>query len=332
MVGLQARSATGPTPTQGALWRGETLRYSFSGHQTFPFRYAWLPKGVGAVRDEPQVFFQPDALVRLGVGKNMVASIRFWCEALGLIEIRGRCGVLTPLGELLFSSAAPTAAPMCALHNAPTGGDPYLEDPGTLWLLHWQLASRPYPASTWYLAFTRWNENVFTRDDLVHWLLRCADEGQSKRCSIPSLKRDVDVFLRTYLPARDDRRRPLEDSFDCPLAELGLIRRTGVGRFAFERGPRPSLPDAVLAFALTDFWQHSAPGQETLNLERVLFDPGSPGATFKLGDRDLVEILERLPADCGLRYDETAGQRVIFRDAERKPLELLAEYYGMERA
>ena len=60
-------------------------------------------------------------------------------------------------------------------------------------------------------------------------------------------------------------------------------------------------------------------------------DP-DPGAAFKLGDRDLVEIMERLPADHGMRYDETAGQRLIIRDAERQPLELLAEYYGMYRA
>ena len=303
------------------------MRYGFSGHQTFPFRYAWLPKGAGAVREDPEVFLQPDALVRLGVGKNMVASIRFWCEALGLLEMRGRSGVLTPLGELLFGSAPP-ADPRRTSRRVHEGVDPYLEDPGTLWLLHWQLASRPYPASTWHLAFTRWGESIFTRDDLARWLLRCAHEGNANRSSIQSIRRDVDVFLRTYLPARDDRRRPLEDSFDCPLAELGLIRRAGPGRFAFERGPRPSLPDEVLVFALADFWRYGAPDQKTLTLERVLFDPGSPGAAFKLGDRDLVEVLERLPANCGLRYDETAGQRVISRDRERNPLEFLAEYYG----
>ena len=323
----QVSPATGSTPRQHSLWRGETVRYGFSGHQTFPFRYAWLPKGAGAVREDPEVFLQPDALVRLGVGKNMVASIRFWCEALGLLEMRGRSGVLTPLGELLFGSAPP-ADPRRTSRRVREGADPYLEDPGTLWLLHWQLASRPYPASTWHLAFTRWGESIFTRDDLARWLLRCAHEGNANRSSIQSIRRDVDVFLRTYLPARDDRRRPLEDGFDCPLAELGLIRRAGPGRFAFERGPRPSLPDEVLVFALADFWRYGAPDQKTLTLERVLFDPGSPGAAFKLGDRDLVEVLERLPANSGLRYDETAGQRVIFRDRERNPLEFLAEYYG----
>ena len=104
-------AASGSIPLQASLWRGETPRYAFSGHQTFPFRYAWLPKGVGAVREDPEAFLQPDALVRLGVGKNMVASIRFWCEALGLLEMRGRRGVLTPLGEFLFGAASPATSP-----------------------------------------------------------------------------------------------------------------------------------------------------------------------------------------------------------------------------
>ena len=80
----------------------ECPRFSFSGHQTFPFRYAWLPKGVTAVREDPRAFRRRDAIVRLGVGKNMVASIRFWCEALGLVTMnRGRAS-LTPLSSFLF--------------------------------------------------------------------------------------------------------------------------------------------------------------------------------------------------------------------------------------
>lgn len=149
MVGLTARSESQVTPTQGSLWWGKTPRYSFSGHRTFPFRYAWLPKGIAAVQADP-----------------------------------------------------------------------------------------------------------------------------------------------------------------------------------FERGPRSSLPDDILVFALADFWHHNSPGGEVLALERVLFDPGSPGAAFKLRDRDLVEILERMPAGRGFRYDETAGQRMVFRKEESNPLDLLSEYYG----
>ena len=326
-MGLQARSTANSASVRSSSREVKALRYSFSGHQTFPFRYAWLPKGVSAARSDPEVFSRPDALVRLGVGKNMVASIRFWCDALGLLEVRRRTCSLTPLGELLFGSGPIHDDRNPAPDSTLSGADPYLEDPGTLWLLHWQLASRPYPASTWFLAFTRWSESVFTREELARWLSRCASESLSSRCSFNSIRRDVDVFLSTYTLAQRGQRHQFEDGFDCPLAELGLIRRFDRGHYTFERGARPSLPDEILAYALADFWQDRAADQETLPVERVLFGPGSPGAAFKLGDRDMASILERLPDESGFRYDETAGQRMIFRDRHHNPLEFISKYY-----
>jgi hypothetical protein len=47
------------------------------------------------------------------------------------------------------------------------GWDPFIEDPGTLWLLHWRLVRKPNPTSTWHLALTRWRTDRFVRDVLV---------------------------------------------------------------------------------------------------------------------------------------------------------------------
>ena len=58
----------------------------FSGHETFPFRYPWLKKGFDAVSADGEVFQREDAITTLGVGKNMVRSIRHWCLAAGVIE------------------------------------------------------------------------------------------------------------------------------------------------------------------------------------------------------------------------------------------------------
>ena len=38
------------------------------------------------------------------------------------------------------------------------GLDPYLEDPATLWLLHWQIASNLGRATTWFWTFSHFNE------------------------------------------------------------------------------------------------------------------------------------------------------------------------------
>ncbi len=97
--------------SQGAI-------YSFSGHETFPVRYAWLPKAVQHLRRNPELFTNDDeALVTLGVGKNMVHAVRHRGQAFGMIEPTGR--KVTTLGDKLLGA---------------DGWDPYLEDPGTLWL------------------------------------------------------------------------------------------------------------------------------------------------------------------------------------------------------
>lgn len=291
-------------------------RYRFAGHQTFPFRFPWLPKAIQGLQDDPGLFFSDDAMVRLGVGKNMVASMRFWCEALGLADFDGRTGEtsLTSLGENLFGR---------------DGWDPYLEDPGTLWLLHWRLAESPEHASTCYLVFSRWYRDTFARDELLRWLVRIVEQVPGARASAGTLKRDIDTFLRTYVPSRGVSRRAMEDSFDCPLVELGLLREWEDGLYQFMRGPKPTLPIEIFSFALQSFWQVEAPGQDTLQFERVLYGPGSPGAAFKLSEAALVTMLEELPASSGFRYDETAGLRVVLRTptAAEDLMTILERYY-----
>jgi hypothetical protein len=55
--------------------------YRFSGHESFPCRYAWIPKAVEAISGNPEVFGDvEEALVKLGLGKNMVQSLRFYAS------------------------------------------------------------------------------------------------------------------------------------------------------------------------------------------------------------------------------------------------------------
>lgn len=296
-------------------------KYRFSGHQTFPFRYPWLPKGIRGLEEDPGLFFRDDAIVTLGVGKNMVSAIRFWCEALNLALVNGRLSVgrPTPLGLKLFGKQ---------------GWDPYLEDLGTLWLLHWQLVDSPEIASTWSFVFTHWNRDVFSRADLLEWLVVVAEKGADKRTSRNSLKRDLDVFMRTYVPSRQDGRRSLEDTFDCPLVELGLLRRIEGDLYRFDRGPKPGLPVEVFAFALARYWSKRAKEQETLSFERLLYGPSSPGGAFKLTESSLATLLESLPTWTSLEYDETGGLRLLIRRDPKKlrdPLQFLERYYMNRR-
>src|SRR6266851_9456298 len=97
----------------------------FSGHESFVCRYGWLRKAYDGVAKSPKLFAnEEDAVVKLGVGSNMVKSLEFWGRAFGIIE--GHRG-----GYQLSAFAK-------ALLDVKKGKDPYLEDLGSLWLLHWK--------------------------------------------------------------------------------------------------------------------------------------------------------------------------------------------------
>ena len=210
-------------------------RASFSGHETFPFRYTWLKKAVDAVGNDPRVFGREDAMVLFGTGKNMVSSVRHWGSLTGVIEEdptvhnnRGRSLRVTELGRRLFCD---------------DGWDPYLEDPGTLWLLHWQITKDPERATTWYWVFNQLSNPEFDRRTLVDELLRLSAQHEWSRVAPTSVKRDVDCFIRTYAPMRLTKRSVPEDSLDCPLVELGLLASdTGVNSYVIRRGEQASLP------------------------------------------------------------------------------------------
>ena len=95
-------------------------KYVFSGHESFSCRMLWPIKGYDYINDGNS-FNDPNSVIMLGVGKNMVASIRYWLKALGLTEHDKP----STLAKYLFDEAH--------------GKDRYLESLGTLWLLHFLL-------------------------------------------------------------------------------------------------------------------------------------------------------------------------------------------------
>lgn len=301
-------------------------KLSFSGHETFPLRSTWLSKAFAALVKDPDVFNQEDAMVRLGVGKNMVRSMRHWSLACGMAEedLEGAAGVrgglrVTPLGHAVFSK---------------DGWDPYLEDPGTLWLLHWQLASTPLRSSTWYYAFNLLPKTEFTKEELTQWLLRWA-EGRSSRVSENSLRRDVDCFARTYVATKPTRTVPLEDVLACPLTELGLLRELKTSAsFILDRGDHITLPNALVAYALCEFLGRRQHRAHTLALEEVAFAEGGPGRVFALSEEALLYRFEQLEAatDGALSFDETAGLRQVIVHEVPEPMDVLSRYFEQSKA
>ncbi len=311
----------------------------FAGHETFPLRYGWLKKAYDAVVSEEKLGKTPGAIFNdeksiavFGVGRNMVLSMKHWAVATGILSSQEVVGERNSristgrLGDFLFGE----------------GHDPYLEHPGSLWLLHWMLASCPGRATAWHWAFNEFHEPSFDREMLRRRLmLRCEElvevgrMGKGRGISSSTIKRDIECFIRTYYAGTKGSRRAPEDSLECPLAELGLIQAAGVGDlFRFRRGPKASLPDAVFLFSVLDFWKNLYPDRRSFSVEFLTFERGSPGQVFLMDEEAVADRLARLDhiSNERLRWDESSGMRQLYvHDAcSVDPWDVLREIYKQD--
>lgn len=288
----------------------------FSGHETFPLRHLWLRKAFDAVEfDAPRtIFSSPESIVTFGVGKNMALAIRHWALACGVIEERETRVGATELGQSLFGGKQPW--------------DPYMEKPATAWLVQWQIAGDPRMTTTWYWAFNHLVAQTFDHEALSTSILQYARARQWPRIAERTVMRDVECFIRSYVPRTDNAFG--EDALEPVLAELGLIYPVAGRLYEFRRGPKPSLPDGVFAYALNAFWNRHAPDAAALSVEAITYEPGSPGRVFKLDENSVVERLTAMEESTHGRvvWSDTAGVRQVLRVKPiTNPLALLASAY-----
>lgn len=292
-------------------------KWQFAGHETFPLRLLWLKKAFEAVGSGTPVrtFQEQEAIARFGVGRNMAASMRYWAVASGFFEEDERIVRPTLLGNSILPE---------------DGYDPYVERAATVWLVHWHIASTPDMTTTAYYAFNALAAIEFDPATLVEELLALAS-AHKKRATRGTLKRDVEVFLRSYVRKGDAQS---EDAAEPLLAELGLVREARLGGwYEFVRGPKPSLPAGVFAYALNAFWERQG-GSTALTAEQICYAPGSPGRVFKLDEDSIVTRLMDLHELTGgaWQWTDTAGLRQIQRHRDFDPVTLLAGEYGRSHA
>lgn len=275
----------------------------FSGHETFPLRQMWLKKvyehalGKGLIRKSE--FTDENAIASFGVGKNMVASIRHWALA---------CGVMVEAGDDFRIRG------LAAEILDDDGLDPYAENPSTAWLVHWQLAGHCIRSTTWHWLFNHVTTPTFTRQELEKPLADYARKCDSKhRLSATTISRDLETCLRSYSP-RSAGGSP-EDFAEPLLGELGLLQEVHKGQYAFRRGPKASLHDGIFAYALIDFWDLVAKGQSSLAFEAIAYGEGSPGRVFKLDEESIAQRLISLSNFTGhkLEWTDSAGLRQVHR-------------------
>jgi Protein of unknown function (DUF4007) len=305
------------------------LHGSFARHETFHPRYGWLKKGFDHACEDPGVFLREDATTVLGVGKNMVRAIRYWCLAYKVLDERRRDD------NFRLFDLHPTDFGQRLLGDE--GWDPYLEDPGSLWLLHWQLLRSPCRAPAWWALFNSSRSTQFGDAALVEELRRFRDEYESwEDVADGSLQKDVRCLLRMYGSVTQGRDL-VEDSVDSPFAELELFRPLpGMKRqWSLHVGAKRSLPDAILAYACLDSTVMTSNGAKLVGVAGLARNAGSPGRVFALTEVAIHDALARYSEqyETPIQLTNAAGhlQLVLPADAEAAATTILDRYYARRR-
>jgi hypothetical protein len=300
--------------------------FRFGGHQSFALRTAWLPKAAQAIQDGEDVFTDPlRGVVRLGLGKNMVESLRIWVEAYGIASRDDGKWGLTKLGQALLGDG---------------GYDRFLEDEQTLWLLHWNIATlRESPFFAWELLINRWSERFFTTSEIMTAFAREA-ERTGRSLSSVSARQHFDVWLHTYLRGRNGRG---EDGIDSPLSSLGLVtragdREAGQGRrepvYAFDLDPKPIISDALFSYCLHEWWSAAFEFEETVSLSSIAFGHGAPGRVFRMPEHEVLSRVMRITAgrDPRIEIIESFNQYMVRRPKRPAAADLLRDLFRQQSA
>lgn len=278
----------------------------FSGHETFPIRYGWLKKVFDACLLEEEneesikeLFSREDAIVIFGVGKNMVASMKYWAIYAALLDTeRDKKISINKYARKIFSD---------------DGYDPWIENYATLWYIHWNLVTIKKNCLFTYLWFFNcWNGTSFDKDTLF---LRIKEAISNNGINLPSditLKRDIECFLGVY--STKSGKKLNEESIESPLTELELISPvTRRDVFQINRGIKPNLSIETFLFGLLMFWGYYSPNSKSLSFESICYEFMSPGRIFLINEDAVAEYMQGISiATKGmLEYTETAGMRQI---------------------
>jgi len=283
------------------------IKYTFSGHDSFQCRQLWLKKGYDFIQSQKS-FNDEDAVVKLGVGKNMVSAIRYWMKAFNIID----------------SNDNPTEFGIKLLDNQ--GYDPFLEDDASLWLLHYQLIKTGI-ASTYSIMFNEFRKEklFFNRDTFINYLKRRREIETSLAFNEKTVADDFVVFVKMY--QNSEGSKDVEDSFSGILSEIELLKTIGKGKdekYQIEINERDKLPDAVLLFSILDNPNYG----DSIGLNSLEYDNNSPGSIFCLNRSGLTsKISEIVNENKNITFTDHAGIKELQFKKKPKAYSILDTYY-----
>jgi hypothetical protein len=280
-----------------------------TGHDTFQCRSLWLKKGYDFIKSNKS-FKDNDAVVYLGVGKNMVSSIRFWMRSFDIIDENDK---LTEFGIQLLDD---------------DGFDPYLEDEGSLWLLHFKLVIKSY-SSIYNLLFNEFRREKieFTKESFVKYINRKCSEFKIKEIKDNTILDDFSVMTKMYLRS-DSQNKDKEDNYSGLLTELNLLKNIGEKNdelFVIENSEKDNIPYDIILYCIIE----SGGFESSINLNKIESDFNNIGSIFAINRNGLIKHIDLITKNYkNIIYSDYAGIKELQIKKKLNPITILEKYYG----
>lgn len=256
-------------------------------------------------------FNAPTAVVDLGVGKNMVAAVRYWYKAFGL------------------NQEAETGWIADYILDSPNGKDPYLEDLGTLWLMHFLLIYSG-EASLYKMFFVDFQQErrLFDREQLISFVKRKMKGVEKENFyNENTVRKDVGVLLLNYCLPRNPQSN---EDFSTLLMDLDLLRQSDKKdnsddrkeQYFFNIEGKKQVSPEIFLFALLSVKEDSDNSVSYDILHEI-------GLMFCMTDLEVIDMLNLLSETYSdsLSYSDVAGIRQLQFIKQMDAKQVLEKYY-----
>lgn len=290
------------------------MKMKFRGHESFFIRKGWLTKGLKYITLDPYAFMgaNENPMDIFGMGLNMTKSLRYWMQATNLTyepRERRKRQKLTDFGKVIYEN------------------DPYIEEFGTLILLHYNLLKNKEMATSWYFFFNYFNISNFSKEDFIQGLNKFIKLNNGKKISPKSLEDDYDCLLKTYIPLheRNPKKVHPENIIDSPLGELGIIKIIDSSNKIYSKNMIniDYLDENIILSLITDKFKN----QNEIKIIDLLEQNNSIGKVLNLDMSGLSYLLRKIELSGHIKVIRTSGLDVIRIEENINSMDYIKKYY-----
>ena len=279
------------------------MAISFKASQSFVLRDGWVQKSFIEMREHPgiNVFSKKDGVIYLGVGSNMVTSIKYWLDSAEIIQPGAKkIPELSELGALIERY------------------DPFLESTLSWNLIHMKLARNYESTPLFWILFNYLDAaESFTKESFVEDAIKYL-ESKGESPNQQYIEDDFGVLVRSYISTG---KSDPEDNMDCPLSSLGLLKQTGRGQYRKTQISLENLDIRVVYYLVKSLIGK----KDSATFDDIVSMPEGPCKIFNLDRTTLMSVFMLLDNAGLVKVTRTAGLNTVYFNKKTYKLKDLFE-------